>query len=118
MHFAALALVSDSAAEPSKYWGVNVAEVLTLLDAIRCVSIASHGGRCNGGAGDWSPGFASQKGTPAWGSRLSRRPLSERSDFKTIMDDAWTGHQERFGAHAHPLSLSATVAGHSAKFPT
>lgn len=38
--------------------------------------------------------------------------------FKAIMDDAWAGHQERFGAHAHPLSLSATVAGHTAKFLT
>jgi UDP-glucose-4-epimerase GalE len=35
MHFAALALVGESVAEPSKYWRVNVGGTLSLLDAMR-----------------------------------------------------------------------------------
>lgn len=35
MHFAALALVGESVADPSKYWDVNVGGTLALLDAMR-----------------------------------------------------------------------------------
>jgi UDP-glucose-4-epimerase GalE len=39
MHFAALALVGESVAEPSKYWRVNVGGTLSLLDAMRAAQI-------------------------------------------------------------------------------
>ena len=39
MHFAALALVGESVAEPSKYWRVNVGGTLSLLDAMRKTQI-------------------------------------------------------------------------------
>jgi UDP-glucose-4-epimerase GalE len=39
MHFAALALVGESVAEPSKYWRVNVGGTLSLLDAMREMNI-------------------------------------------------------------------------------
>jgi UDP-glucose-4-epimerase GalE len=39
IHFAALALVGESVADPSKYWRVNVGGVLSLLDAMRSASV-------------------------------------------------------------------------------
>ncbi len=39
MHFAALALVGESVAEPSKYWRVNAGGVLCLLDAMTATGV-------------------------------------------------------------------------------
>jgi UDP-arabinose 4-epimerase len=39
VHFAALALIGESVAEPSKYWRVNVAGVLSLLEAMRSAHV-------------------------------------------------------------------------------